>query len=116
MGFIEKIENLFAAVAFAEVGEHNTAREIAGIASPQEATSPGFVRGFENAFVAAAFAEADCRDMALEILDPDNKKNFASNIGLKGVKFWHATVPFEESFMETVGLKGVRVKFGLVRL
>ncbi len=115
IGLTKKLEKWFAAVAFAEEGEHATAMQMVGIEPAKRSESVGFAQSLETAFAAAAFAEADCRDAALEILGENKKESFAEALGLKGVRIWHAIVPVQdESFLDAVGLRGARLKFGVV--
>ena len=85
-GFRDKLERIFAAVAFAERGEHSTALDIAG-------EPPGAHRStIDDLMVAVTFAEAGCRDMALEVLEPAAPRaprrvsGFAAAVGLAGVR------------------------------
>lgn len=85
-GFREKLEGLFAAVAFAETGEHETALGIAG-------EPPGAHRStLDDLMVAMTFAEAGCHEMALEVLEPASPRvprragGFAAAVGLSGVR------------------------------
>jgi len=113
-----KLENWFAAVAFAEEGEHKTALELVGL-KPQRATeSAGVLDRLNTVFAAAAFAEANCHDMAEEILDPGlQKKSFSEIVGLKGIRVWYGFAPAaDETFFHTIGLGGVPARLGLVRL
>lgn len=112
----KRLENWFAAVAFAEAGEHKTALEMVGMA-PSKARQPvSILQSLNTTFAAAAFAEANCHDMAKEILGAESKgKSFAEVIGLKGVRVWYGLVPAtHESFLEAVGLKGVHLRLGTV--
>lgn len=96
--FKEKLESIFMAVAFAEAGEHETAASMAGIEINQ---NPGvnWIETLQNSFAAAAFAEADCPETALEFMGHTDGK--------------HRRAPLE-IFLETVGLQGVRVRYGVV--
>jgi len=113
-----KLEKWFAAVAFAEEGEHATAMSMVGM-QPQKATaSEGALQQFRTVFAAAAFAEENCPEMALEILNPGQRRQtFAEAVGLKGVRVWRGVASYsEESFFDIVGLKGTTVRFGVVSL
>ena len=98
--WIENIEKTFAAVSFAEAGEHDTAMEIAAI-KPDRSKVPKFLKAIRKIFVAITYAEAGCHDMALEFLGKDTVKSSEHSL---------------ETFLNTVGLKGVRISYGLVRV
>ena len=112
-----KMENCFAAVAFAEAGEHETAIRMAGGQAPIKRRA-GIWETLSRYFAAAAFAEEDCPDTALEILSGSAKrKSFLETVGLKGIKVWYGSLPAEsDSFLEAVGLAGVRVRYARVTL
>lgn len=113
-----KLENWFAAIAFAEEGEHNTALAMVGLKTHEATQTVGVIERLNTAFAAAAFAEADCHDMAKEILDPaDAKGSFIKTVGLKGIRIWHGFAPAaDESFFQVVGLVGVPSRIGVVSL
>lgn len=71
--FIEKIQNTFAAVAFAEAGEHETAIQLAHgqAALRPERLSIGkqFANMIDRHFTAITYAEAGCNDMARQYLN-----------------------------------------------
>lgn len=50
--WIKKIESVFVSVAFAEMGEHNDARNILGI------TPSNFNKLWDDVFISVTFAEA----------------------------------------------------------
>lgn len=109
----KRLDNWFAAVAFAEAGEHRTALEMVGL-PPSEARQPvSMFQSLNTSFAAAAFAEANCHGTANEILHSGAKaKSFAEVLGLQGVRVWYGFVPApQESFLEAVGLKGVHLRF-----
>ena len=114
----KKLENWFAAIAFAEEGEHNTALAMVGLKTHEATQTVGVIERLNTAFAAAAFAEADCHDIAKEILDPaDAKGSFIKTLGLKGIRIWHGFVPAaDESFFQVVGLVGVPSRIGVVSL
>lgn len=98
-GFIKRLEETFSAAAFAEAGERDEALRMAGI-PPCEAAAKA---GIEDVFAAAAFAEAGCPDQAREIL------------GLRTTR----TIRFTSKsggFLESIGLAGVPVVFGLAEI
>ncbi len=92
----QRLEKVFAAVAFAEAGEQSTALEMIGAREPAKGLS------FSRAMAAAAFAEANCQDIAREMM---------------GVRTgWsRAQIPVED-FLASVGLVGVRARYGVVRI
>jgi hypothetical protein len=112
-----KMENWFAAVAFAEAGEHQTAIGIAGgrFAAKRRA---GIWETLNRYFAAAAFAEENCSESALEILSgASNRKSFLKIAGLQGARVWYGRLSAEPaSFLEEVGLAGVRVRYAKVTL
>jgi truncated hemoglobin YjbI len=65
-----KLEKWFAAVAFAEEGEHATAMKMVGLQPKAAAVREGVLERFNTAFAAVAFAEENCPEMAREILNP----------------------------------------------
>jgi hypothetical protein len=83
------LEDSFSAMAFAESGEHEDAMRMAGV----EAVSA------QDAFAAVAFAEVGCHAEALELMGRAPKR----------------LVPPRPvcGFLESVGLAGVRVAYGL---
>lgn len=115
---MEKIGTWFSAIAFAEVGEHETALRMVGITPAPSTQSVGVLETLGTTFAAAAFAEADCADMAREILDPIPKTvSFAEVVGLKGVRVRYGLVHLaEQSFMETLGLGAVKSRLCVVPL
>ena len=96
----EKIQSWLAAVAFAEAGEHETAMEIAGI-TPRPAKSPSSaLNAFDRTFVGVSFAEEGLYDEARRYLKLSDRSR-----------------PVEpEDFLESIGLRGVRVQYVVARL
>lgn len=86
-GWKEKMERWFAAVAFAEQNRHGEAMEVGGL----EAVKAEF--SLERVFAAAAFAEENSPEIAMEILGVgeanSNPQDFASVVGLRGVRIWY---------------------------
>lgn len=110
----DTLEAWFSAVAFAEAGEHETAIQLT---APGTGTAVEWINIIEHlncVFAAAAFAEADCHQMAREILNPCKKKqSFLDTVGLRGVRVRMGRVPIPQgSFLELAGLVGVPVRFG----
>ena len=97
--WLETLGKTFAAVSFAEAGEHDTAMEVAGIQYRSNWKAHTLSKVFENVFAAVTYAEAGCPEMALEFI-----KNNAGQARAKSLK----------TFLENVGLQGVRVRYGLV--
>ena len=104
---INRIEKDFAAVAFAEQGEHETALRFLGhkktTALNSQSISKWFEtisKWFEKMTTAITFAEAGCPEMVAEFIDTNNncqiKKNsldsFMNSVGLKGVNFNYRVV------------------------
>ncbi len=116
--WIKKLENWFAAVAFAEAGEHGTAGELAGLATRPARHEVSMLETFNRFAVAAAFAEENCPEIAREILDPTTRRrSFLEDVGLAGVRVWYGTASVEpRSFLEDVGLAGVRVRYATLTL
>ncbi len=116
--WIKKVEDWFAAVAFAEAGEHDTARELAGLGARPAGRKVGILETFNTFAAAAAFAEENCLEIAREILDATpRRRSFLEDVGLAGVRVWYGTVPTEPlSFLEEVGLAAVRVRYVTVSL
>lgn len=111
-----KLEKWFAAVAFAEEGEHGTAMKMVGLQPNTATASEGVLQRLRTAFAAAAFAEENCPEMALEILNSTNpNRRFAEAVGLRGVRVWHGVASYSEgSFFDVVGLTGAKVRLGVV--
>lgn len=114
----DKLNGWFSAVAFAEAGEHDTALEMVGRKPAYAEDRVGVLETLSSMFAAAAFAEANCPDVAEEMLNPGReKKSFVETIGLKGVRVWYGFAPAQEpSFFETVGLQGACMRIGVCRL
>ena len=112
-----KMENWFAAVAFAEAGEHETAIKMVGGQAPVKKRA-GIWETLSKYFAAAAFAEENCPETALEILSGSAKRSsFLETVGLKGIKVWYGRLSAEPvSFLAEVGLAGVRVRYATITL
>jgi hypothetical protein len=113
---MEKIGTWFSAIAFAEAGEHDTALRMVGMTPTPSTQSVDVRETLGRTFAAVAFAEADCPEMAREILDPAARRpSFAEVVGLRGVRVRYGVVQLaQQSFVETLGLSGVRVRLGVV--
>ena len=94
-------EKTFAAAAFAEAGEHETAMKMAGITPVFEKVRK-LADTVQQCFAAVGFAEAGCHDEAARMVHTEGvcRKN-------------NETL---DSFLETVGLSNVRVCYGLARV
>lgn len=92
-------ERTFSAVSFAEVGEHATAMEIAGIKPARSRILEAFSAAKDRIFAAVTYAEAGHPEMALEFLEKGSGREKAQSLN---------------SFLENVGLNGVRVRYVLV--
>lgn len=112
-----KMEDWFAAAAFAEAGEHETAIRMAGGRLPAKRRA-GIWETLSRYFAAAALAEENCPGPALEILGGGSKRNsFLETAGLQGIRVWYGTISDEPvSFLADVGLAGVRVRYATVTL
>jgi transposase len=102
----DKLMTWFAASAFAEEGEQETAMRMVGITpDKKKAQTMPFL---STVFTAAAFAEADCHDTAMELMGYKTRKGFLEIIGLQGVKVRYGVASANESFFEVAGLVGVK--------
>lgn len=95
------MEDTFAAAAFAEAGEHDTAMKMAGIQGTARAVWEKIMRVFDVHMSAACFAEAGCHDTAREIF---------------GTKETSQKRPTLDEFLESVGLQHTQVRYGLARV
>ena len=91
LGMLKKIEDTFAGLAFAEADERETAMQMAGV------TDCG--ANVSDVYAAAAFAEVGCFNEARELL------------GIKSQRL----APTRQvcGFLESVGLSGTHVAYGL---
>lgn len=96
--WIKKLEEVFAAVSFAEIGEHETARELAGI---RVRPAKGVLNAWDRTFAAVSFAEAGWRETALETLEGKTARKRENSL---------------ESFLSTVGLGNARFSYGLAKI
>lgn len=114
----EKIEAWFAAVAFAEAGEQETALSLVGLERAAKERNAGVMQILNDSFAAAAFAEADCHETALEILASGEKgRGFLDRVGLRGVRVRYGFMPVgDDSFLDAVGLTSVAVRYMTVRI
>lgn len=91
LGMLKRLEDSFAGLAFAEAGEAETAMQMAGVKDCGASVS--------DAYAAVAFAEVGCFDEAREMLGGPPKR----------------LTPTRQvcGFLESVGLSGVHVAYGL---
>ena len=112
----KKMENWFAAVAFAEAGEHDTVIKMIGDRKTMK-NRAGIWDTLSKYFVAAAFAEENCPEAALQIIGGAKRNSFLETVGLKGVKVWYGSVSAGPvSFLEELGLAGARVRYATITL
>ncbi|MDP3427537.1 MAG: hypothetical protein Q8S17_09195 [Humidesulfovibrio sp.] len=91
LGMLKSLEDTFAALAFADAGERQEAMQMAGVREMSASVS--------DVFAAVAFAEAGCEAEARELL------------GIRRARLM--PTPKVCGFLESVGLSGVRVAYGL---
>lgn len=113
-----KIEAWFAAVAFAEAGERETALGLVGLEPNAQEQKAGVIQTLNDSFAAAAFAEADCREAALEIVASGKTgQRFLDIVGLRGVRVRFGFVPASNDFfLDAVGLTSASVRYMAVRI
>lgn len=87
----DKNRNWMTAITFAEAGEWDTAREMMPVSRPNSKIS-----WLQRIFMAVAFAEEGLHQEALHFLDG------------------HSVQHIRNSFLDTIGLSGVRVTYGLL--
>ena len=117
MNWRQKLESWFAAAAFAEEGEHETALKIAATPIPEEREIAGVLPSLSTAFAAIAFAEENCHEYASELMFGVRSRNsFLEAVGLSRVRVWRGTATVEETFAQVVGLAGVRYRLVTVQL
>lgn len=90
------VENTFAAVAFAEAGEHDFAMKMADIKPSQKNWAKNMGMYLEKALSAITFAEANCHEFAMEYIKTEGTRVTKSSLSV---------------FLENVGLNNVRVCF-----
>jgi hypothetical protein len=114
----EKMAAWFAAVAFAEAGERETALDLVGLGPSAQNRSAGVMQTLNDSFAAVAFAEADCQETAIEILASGKKgQHFLDRVGLRGVRVRYGFVPVvDDFFLDAVGLTSVPVRYLAVRV
>ena len=98
------VEDTYAAAAFAEAGEHETAMKMAGIQSIAHKVSETVRHLFDTHMTAASFAEAGCFDTANEIM------------GTRPSAAHSSQKQSLDTFLQSVGLQHAKVRYGLVRV
>ena len=98
---MKHIQNVFAAVAFAEAGEHDVAMDVAGIKPDRRDWAKILANFVEKRLLAVTFAEANCHEIALEYV---------------GGQRCHTKTTSFTSFLENVGLNNVRVCYVMARV
>ncbi len=101
----KKIEDTYAAAAFAEAGEPETAISMAGVSDAALTALRKVARFLEMHMTAISFAEVGCLDTAREILDREAPKRIRIRRG-----------DDLATFLETVGLKNIRICYGLASI
>lgn len=91
LGMLKGLEDTFAGLAFAEAGEREEAMRMANVRECGASVS--------DIYAAAAFAEAGCLDEARELIGCRPKRLVLP--------------PQARGFLESVGLSGVNVAYGL---
>jgi hypothetical protein len=98
----KKLEKVFAAAAFAEMNEPETAIQMAGLNSR---TVKKTSASWDSIFAAVTFAEAGCSDLAQEFLGRNKKRTLI--------------LPEErtlERFLSSIGLQNAPIHYGLARI
>lgn len=98
-----KIEKTFAAAAFAEAGEHETAIRMGEVTDRPKRFLDKILNGWQNHMAAVAFAEANEHDEALRWMATEksqaNRKDtlagFLENVGLENAHVCYGVVPIE---------------------
>ena len=102
MSIRSKIEKTFAAAAFAEAGEHDTAIRMAEVSDKPKSLLEKLLLGWQNHMTAVAFSEMDERDEALQWVGAEKPERFRKET--------------LADFLENVGLDKTRVSYGVVLL
>jgi hypothetical protein len=98
----KKLEKFFAATAFAEMDDAETAIQIAALTSgSRKKTAPSW----DSVFTAVTFAESGCSDWAEDFLSHTKKRTLV----LKGERsLGH--------FLDSIGLHNAPIRFGLAKI
>lgn len=95
----KKLENFFAAVAFAEADDDDTALRTAQLSR----SSVSAYKVFEDTYAAAAFAEAGLPEVASRMATADAAPKRSSK-------------PSLSDFLQDVGLQGAHLHYGVARI
>ena len=98
-----KLEKTFAAAAFAEAGEHETAIQMGEVSDKPKRFLEKILNGWQNHMAAVAFAEANEHDEALRWLGDkkaprkreDTLAGFLEKVGLENARVCYGVVPIE---------------------
>ncbi|MFH2133106.1 MAG: hypothetical protein ABIK68_22225 [bacterium] len=88
------------AIAFAEVGERDTALQLADLKPTDPLVVNRFLTSIEDCFSAVAFAEANCHHYCEGVLKRSNRRRPKQVVSLK-------------TFLKDVGLQHVQVRYGV---
>ncbi len=103
-GLRKRLDDLMAAVTFAEANEHGTALSFVGVRATRKREEV-----LDDLMTAITFAEAGLADTAREFLQVSGGEAKAARLELPGVKIWVGFMPLEDS-----PLSGVKVWSGMV--
>ena len=98
----ESLENAFVATAYAEAGDHATARAFAPRSSLR-ARLGSWIEELRDTFAAVAFAEAGLQEVSLRMIARPVPVRSAPGVTL-------------QDFLAEVGLRGVPAYYGVARL
>ena len=98
-----KFEKTFAAAAFAEAGEHETAIRVGEVSDRPKRFLDKILNGWQNHMAAIAFAEANEHDEALRWVGTektqrnhkDTLADFLEKVGLENARVCYGVVPIE---------------------
>ena len=98
-----KFEKTFAAAAFAEAGEHETAIRMGEVSDKPKKFLDKILNGWQNHMAAIAFAEANEHEEALRWVEngkaqrkrKDTLAGFLENVGLENARVCFGVVPIE---------------------
>ena len=103
-GLRKRLEDLMAAVTFAEANEHETGLSFVGVRATRKREEV-----LDDLMTAITFAEAGLADTAREFLQVSGRKTKAARLELPGVKIWIGSMPAEDA-----PLAGVKIWSGMV--
>lgn len=96
-GLLKKFEKYSMAATFAEENNPQTCREIIGIEEKGKVFN--ILRFISDNMVAATYAESNCPNFARLIIKGEHRQKTKVSL---------------ETFLDTVGLKNIRINYGLV--